>query len=86
MKSSSTINKINNRIIVIFPLIIISGFASFMFFVCNFSLLMTGGNIHQLINGCTIPFEMGLCIPVFTLLVVYYLKLSSILNRIEERS
>ena len=86
MKSSEIISKINNRITLVFPLIIISGFLSFMFMLCNLALIITGGTISQLINGTTIPFEIGLSIPLFVVLLIYYNKLASILNRIEERS
>ena len=65
MKSSEIISKINNRITLVFPLIIISGFLSFMFMLCNLALIITGGTISQLINGTTIPFEIGLSIPLF---------------------
>lgn len=86
MKSSNIIDKINNRINLIFPLIIVSGFLSFMFMLCNLALIVSGGTINQLISGSTIPFEIGFSIPLFMVLLFYYLKLSSTLNKIEERS
>lgn len=86
MKSSNIIDKINNRITLIFPLIIISGFLSFMFMLCNLALIVSGGTINQLINGTTIPFAIGFSIPLFMILLFYYFKLTSVLERIEERS
>ena len=86
MKSSKIVDQINNRIFIILPLILISGFLSFMFLICNISLIMSGGNIYDLISGDVIPLKIGLSIPIFSIALIYYLKLSSILNRIEERS
>ena len=86
MKSSKTIDKINNRLFIVFPLIVFFGFASFMFILCNISLIISGGTINGLVEGDVIPFKFGLSIPVFTILSMYYLKLTSILERIEERS
>ena len=86
MKSSKVIDKINNRLFILLPLILISGFASFMYILCNTSLIISGGNIQELIEGNVIPFKMGLSIPIFIILSLYYFKLTSILNRIEERS
>ena len=86
MKSSKLIDKLNNRLFILFPFILMFGFASFMFILCNVSLIVSGGNIYDLLGGDVIPFKLGLSIPIFIILTIYYLKLTSILNRIEERS
>ena len=89
MKSSKLIDKLNNRINIAFFAILLTGFASFMFTICNIACIVSDGfNLYliQLINGNIIPLKLGLSIPLFILSIFYYNKLSSILNRIEERS
>lgn len=86
MKSSKIIDKINNRLFIVLPLILFFGFTSFMFILCNMSLIVSGGTINSLIQGDVIPLQFGLSIPVFMILSIYYLKLTSVLERIEERS
>lgn len=89
MKSSKIITKLNNRILITFPFLVMFGIASSLIIVCNLSFAISYGIVdyfNLLINGYIMPFYMALTIPAFILLLVYNLKLTDALERVEERS
>ena len=90
MKSSKVIEKINNRILIIFPLLLLTSFVSFMFVLCNIAYYIAAINLQnyliQLIEGNIMPIYIALSIPLFVLLLVYFNKLISLKEKIEERS
>lgn len=86
MKSSKVIEKINNRILIIFPLLLLTAFVSFMFVLCNIAYYIAAINLQNLIEGNIMPIYIALSIPLFVLLLVYFNKLISLKEKIEERS
>lgn len=90
MKSSKIIEKINNRLFITLPLLLLTGFVSFMFILCNTAYCITSISIQtyliQLIKGNIMPIYIGLCIPLFILLLIYFNKLTALKEKIEERS
>ncbi len=88
MKSSKIIEKINNRLLVSFFLLIITGFIAAITVIFNCALLMEEGikYIPLFLNGSFIPLEFTISIPLFVLLTIYYNKLLVIKHKIEERS
>ena len=88
MKSSKTVEKINNRILVTIPLLVMSGFTAIMTIVCNGALFIDGGinYFHQFLSSSILPIEFCLSIPIFGLILIYHHKLISIKHKIEERS
>lgn len=89
MKSSKIIDQLNNRLFITLPLLLISGIAAFLILLSNLAFIVEYNidyYINQLIGGYIMPMYMALPIPIFILILIYYVKLSNALERVEERS
>ena len=89
MKSSKLIDQLNNRLFITLPLLLISGLAAFLILLSNLAFIIKHNidyYINQLIGGYIMPMYMALSIPIFIIILIYYIKLSNTLERVEERS
>lgn len=88
MKSSKVMEKINNRLLAAFFLLLITGFIATVTVIFNCAFLIDEGieYIPQFFKSTVIPIEFVASIPLFILLAIYYNKLLILKHKIEERS
>ena len=88
MKSSKIIEKINNRLLASFFLLLPTGFIAAVTVVFNCAFFIDEGiaYIPQFFKSSIIPIEFTASIPLFILLAIYYNKLLLLKHKIEERS